>query len=218
MKGIFAVYKPKGPTSYDIIRQIKNITGVERVGHAGTLDPLAAGILVVGVGREATKKLGEIVAKEKEYIAKIKLGVASSTDDEEGKKTIYNIRKKPVLLLIKKATQQFIGKIKQTPPAYSALKFEGRAAYKYARAGKKIKLEPRLVEIKEIEILNYKWPFLELRVVTGPGVYIRALARDLGEDLNVGGYLAELERIRVGQFNKSNAVDIKELNQGEKIR
>ena len=118
MKGIFAVYKPKGPTSYDIIRQIKNITGVERVGHAGTLDPLAAGILVVGVGREATKKLGEIVAKEKEYIAKIKLGVASSTDDEEGKKTIYNIRKKPVLLLIKKATQQFIGKIKQTPPAY----------------------------------------------------------------------------------------------------
>ena len=211
MKGIFAVYKPKGPTSNDILQKLRRITGVKKIGHAGTLDPLASGVLVVGVGREATKRLGEVVKKEKEYIARIKLGETSTTDDEEGEKTKVKVPKIPNLEEIQKAIANFKGEILQTPPIYSAVKIKGQEAYKLARKGQKPKLEPRKVLIKEIEILGYKWPYLKLRVVTGPGVYIRSLARDLGRELKTGGYLADLERTRVGDFTKEEAVDISPL-------
>ena len=203
MKGIFAVYKPKGPTSHDIINKLRRETGVKKIGHAGTLDPLASGVLVVGVGREATKQLGAIVKKEKEYLAKIRLGMTSTTDDEEGVKTeIKIVGKIPTLGEIKKAVAKFQGEILQTPPVYSAVKVKGQEAYKLARKGQTPELKPRKALIKEIEILKYQWPFLEIRVVTGPGVYIRALAQDIGQELKVGGYLAELERTRVGDFTK----------------
>lgn len=218
MKNIFAVYKSKGPTSYDVIRQIKKITGEQRVGHAGTLDPLAAGVLVIGVGREATKKLGETVKKEKEYLAKIKLGATSATDDEEGEKKIIDVKKAPAAVEIKMAVENFIGEIQQTPPAYSAIKIKGRAAYKYARQGESPKLKSRQVEIKNIEILKYDWPFLELRVATGPGVYIRVLARDIGEKLKVGGYLVELERTRVGDLTKEDCLTVPEIEKTIKMR
>jgi tRNA pseudouridine55 synthase len=210
-KNIFAIYKEKGPTSHDIINRVRRITGERRVGHAGTLDPLASGVLVVAVGREWTKKLGEIVVKEKEYIADIKLGEESATDDEEGEKFSLLVNKFISLQEIKKAADKFIGKIKQTPPVYSAIKINGKPAHRLVRAGKDVKLEPREVEIKSIEILKYEWPFLKLRVVTGPGVYIRALARDIGRELGVGGYLYELERTRVGEYDKNNALTIEEL-------
>ncbi|OGY46164.1 MAG: tRNA pseudouridine(55) synthase TruB [Candidatus Buchananbacteria bacterium RIFCSPHIGHO2_02_FULL_38_8] len=210
MKNIFPVYKPKGPTSNDIVVKIKKITGIKKVGHAGTLDPLASGVLVIGVGREATKKLDSIVEKEKEYIAKIKLGETSSTDDEEGEKSIkqkINKTKKQ----IERVTSQFVGSIKQVPPKFSAIKVSGQEAYKLARQGKALKLGPRDVEIKEIEIINYQWPYLALRVVTGPGVYIRSLARDIGEKLKTGGYLVDLERTRVGDFTKEKSMTIDEF-------
>ncbi len=203
---IFAVWKPKGPTSHDIINEIRKITGVKKVGHAGTLDPLAKGVLVVAVGREATKNLHEIVSAEKEYIALIRLGVNSSTDDEEGVKEKITVFKKPLRKEIQAAIKKFIGKTKQTPPIYSALKIRGQAAYKYARAGKEIILKPRPVEIKDIKILKYKWPYLKIKVITGPGVYIRALARDIGCELKTGGYLAGLERTRVGHFLRKDAL------------
>lgn len=210
MKGIFAVYKPKGPTSHDIIDKLRKKTGVKKIGHAGTLDPLASGVLVVGVGREATKQLGNIVKKEKEYLAKIRLGMTSTTDDEEGEKVVVVALSNAKRLLkvpeVEKAVLKFRGEILQTPPIYSAVKVKGKEAYKLARKGQTPKLKPRKVLIKEIEILNYKWPYLKLRVVTGPGVYIRALARDIGKTLKTGGYLAELERTRVGDFTKENAV------------
>ena len=210
MKGIFAVYKPKGPTSHDIIDKLRKKTGVKKIGHAGTLDPLASGVLVVGVGREATKQLGNIVKKEKEYLAKIRLGMTSTTDDEEGEKVVVvalsNAKRLLKVLEVEKAVLKFRGEILQTPPIYSAVKVKGKEAYKLARKGQTPKLKPRKVLIKEIEILNYKWPYLKLRVVTGPGVYIRALARDIGKTLKTGGYLAELERTRVGDFTKENAV------------
>ncbi|OGY63230.1 MAG: tRNA pseudouridine(55) synthase TruB [Candidatus Harrisonbacteria bacterium RIFCSPLOWO2_02_FULL_41_11] len=208
--GIFAVYKPKGPTSHDMVEKIRKLTGEKRVGHAGTLDPLASGVLVIGVGREATKKLSEAVKKEKEYIAEIKLGVESATDDEEGEKyqIIINqfesadrIKKSD----IEKAIQKFVGKIEQVPPVYSAVKIRGKEAYKRVRRGEKVALKSRAVEIKEIELLEYKWPNLKIRVVTGPGVYIRALARDIGKILEVGAYLSDLERTRVGEFTKSES-------------
>ena len=200
-QGIFAIYKPKGPTSHDIIDKLRRETGVKKIGHAGTLDPLASGVLVVGVGRKATKQLGAIVKKEKEYSAKIRLGMTSPTDDAEGIKTeIKIVGKIPTFGEIKKALAKFEGEILQTPPIYSAVKVKGKKAYKLARKGQTPKLKPRKALIKEIEILKYEWPYLELRVVTGPGVYIRALARDIGKYLKTGGYLAGLERTRVGSF------------------
>ena len=207
-KGIFAVYKPKGPTSHDIINKLRRETGVKKIGHAGTLDPLASGILVVGIGREATKQLGNIVKKEKEYLAKIRLGMTSTTADEEGVKTeIKIVGKIPTLGEIKKAVAKFKGEILQTPPIYSAIKIKGKAAYKLARQGQTPELTPRKALVKEIEILNYEWPYLKIRAVTGPGVYIRALARDIGKALKTGGYLAELERTRVGEFTKEDAIN-----------
>lgn len=210
MTQIIAIYKPKGPTSNDIVQKIKKITG-QKVGHAGTLDPLASGVLVIGIGRESTKKLGEIVKKEKEYIANVKLGETSGTDDEEGIKKVYKNYIIPSIQKIGEVVKEFVGKIKQVPPIFSAVKVGGKEAYKYARQGKEVKMKPRIVEIKLIEILDYNWPILKLKVITGQGVYIRSLARDIGEKLKTGGYLADLERTRVGQFTKDQAVKTEDI-------
>lgn len=203
---IFAVYKPKGISSNALLEQMRHATGIKKIGHAGTLDPLASGVLVVGIGREATKKLGEFVKKEKEYIAKIRLGRESTTDDEEGVKTEHVVSLPPKKDVIEQIIKKCIGEIMQKPPAYSAVKIKGKEAYKLARKGIGVSLPPRKVEIKEIEILDYEWPYLSIRVVTGSGVYIRSLARDIGNELGTGGYLAELERTRVGDFTKENAI------------
>lgn len=207
LHGIVAVYKPKGPTSHDIVNAVRRITGEKRVGHAGTLDPLASGILVVGIGREATKKLTLVVNKEKEYVVTIKLGVTSTTGDEKGDKTSI----KGLVVSIKEIQNvltKYIGVISQVPPAYSAVKVDGKEAYKYARKGQEVELKPRNVLIKEIEVMAYSWPLLRLRVVTGPGVYIRALARDIGKSLGTGAYVSSLERTRVGEYTKETAVSI----------
>lgn len=208
---IFPVWKPKGPTSHDVIQKIRKLTGVQKVGHAGTLDPLASGVLVVGVGREATKKLKDAVAAEKEYVATVRLGMTSTTDDEEGEKKKIPAAARPSRDEVQEAIKKFIGRISQVPPAFSAIKVKGKAAYTLARQGKEVRLAPRLVEIKSIKILAYRWPYLTIRVRTGPGVYIRALARDIGKKLNTGGYLAELERTRVGQFTKKDAIPFARL-------
>jgi len=205
--GLMAIYKPAGPTSHDIVDMVRRATGVRKVGHAGTLDPLARGVLVVAIGRQATKQISEIVAKEKEYIAKVKLGVTSTTDDEEGEKEVREVSEVS-RVVIEKVVEKFIGEIEQLPPIYSAVKIAGQEAYKRARRGEEVKMKLRQVEIKEIEILDYKWPYLELRVVTGPGVYIRSLARDIGEKLDMGGYLADLERTRVGDYTKEKAIHL----------
>jgi tRNA pseudouridine55 synthase len=215
---IFAVYKPKGPTSHDVVDMIRKATGERRVGHAGTLDPLASGVLVIGVGREATRKLKEVVAAEKEYRATVRFGMTSTTDDEEGEKKEIRTIDIPSQEQIDKTLKKFVGKISQIPPPYSAIKINGKSAYKSARRGEVVALEPREVEIKKIDILEYVWPVLKLRVVTGPGVYIRALARDLGNVLSVGGYLANLERTRVGQFTKNIAVSISDISSSKLIR
>jgi tRNA pseudouridine55 synthase len=203
--GIFGVYKPKGPTSFDVVARIRRITGIKKVGHAGTLDPLAEGVLVVAIGA-ATKKLQEVVAKEKEYEAIIRLGVTSTTDDEEGEKHELPIPNIPISNKIQKVLEKFVGTISQVPPAYSAVKIKGKAAYTYARRGKEIEIKAREVLVKEIILRRYKWPFLELSITTGPGVYIRALARDIGQELGVGGYMTALKRTRVGEFMAEKAV------------
>lgn len=204
-EGIFAIYKPKGITSNDAVQIVKRRSGGKKTGHAGTLDPLAKGVLVVGVGREATKKLGEIVKKEKEYLAVVKFGETSSTDDAEGEKNKIQINNTPRITDIEKVIKKFQGRITQIPPVFSAIKIKGREAYKLARKGKEVEMKPREIEIKNIDIIDYKWPYFKLKVITGPGAYIRALARDIGDELGVGGYLTDLERTRVGQFTKGNA-------------
>ncbi len=208
MEKIFAVWKPKGPTSHDIVNEVRRVTGERRVGHAGTLDPLAEGVLVVAVGREATKKLASVVKKEKEYIAAIEFGKTSDTDDAAGNIKEVGLPKEVPLPKIESILKKFTGEILQTPPAYSAVKVAGRPAHRRVRGGERVELKPRKVVVREIEVLKYDWPRLTIRVVTGPGVYIRALARDLGRALGTGGYLKELTRTRVGQFTKEKAVFI----------
>ena len=205
-KGIFAVYKPKGVSSYALINQIKKQTGQEKVGHAGTLDPLASGVLVVAVGREFTRNLKKIVEAEKEYLAEIKLGAVSQTDDAEGPIVQSAFTNQPTLIEIKTTLKKFSGQIWQTQPRYSAIKLGGKRAYDLARQGKKFNLGQRQVEIKSLELLSYQWPDLKIKITTGPGFYVRALARDLGEELKNGGYLYGLERIRVGQFGQDQAL------------
>ncbi|MDO8669356.1 MAG: tRNA pseudouridine(55) synthase TruB [Candidatus Buchananbacteria bacterium] len=208
---IFTISKPKRISSFGIINKIKKSTGEPSVGHAGTLDPLAEGVLVVGLGREATKKLSQIVEKEKEYIAGIKLGLSSSTDDSEGRKNkTPNVR--PITLKeINSVVKNFIGTISQVPPAYSAIRLGGERAYKLARSGRPVELKSRPVEIKSLKILKYKWPDLKIKVVTGPGVYIRSLARDIGTSLSTGAYMSSLKRTRVGNFKINQAISLEAL-------
>ncbi len=210
MIDLVAINKPKGPTSFRIVAQVRRITGIKKVGHAGTLDPLASGVLVVAVGREATKKIAETVAKEKEYVADIRLGQVSSTDDEEGEKTLISERR-PEESEIMQVINKFVGEIQQVPPQFSAIKIAGQPAYKSARKGEELKLAARSVIIKEIELLSYNYPDLKIRVVTGPGVYIRSLARDIGAVLKTGAYMSDLIRTRVGDFRIENAVTIEEF-------
>lgn len=207
---IFAIYKPKGPSSNAVLNRLRHAAHTKKIGHAGTLDPLAEGVLVVGIGRDATKHMPEEVAKEKEYVTTVLLGVTSATDDEEGEKTERLVAVQPTWEDVERACAKFTGIISQKPPVYSAIKVQGKEAYKYARAGQQVDLKLRTVIIKELEILEYAWPFLKLRAVTGPGAYIRSLARDIGEELGVGGYMADLIRTRVGQWNIERTVSLDE--------
>ncbi len=205
-EGIIAVWKPAGISSHDVINRVRYASGIRTVGHAGTLDPLARGVLVIGVGRTATRQLAAHVQKEKEYVTVVRLGVTSSTDDEEGEKTPHEVITIPSREAVDAAVQKFVGEIMQVPPIYSALKIKGKPAYAYAREGKDVVMQARPVVIKEIEVLSYDYPAIRVRAVTGAGVYIRSLARDIGVALGTGAYMVDLERTRVGEYTKSQCI------------
>ena len=208
------INKPKGPTSFDVVAKVRKVTGVKKVGHAGTLDPLASGVLVVAVGREYTRQISTVVEKEKEYLATVTLGVTSTTDDEEGEKRISNVEFLiPNEKTLNDSLNTFKGKIEQIPPIYSAVKVKGKEAYKYARRGQEVKMKSREVEIKNIEILSYDFPTLVLRVITGKGVYIRSLVRDIGEKLGTGAYMSDLVRERVGEFKIEDSIKVSDLEE-----
>jgi len=207
---IHIFWKPKGISSNGFLKQIRKMTGIRKVGHAGTLDPLAEGILVVGIGK-GTKLLTDITGAEKEYLAVARLGVTSETDDEEGIKTETEISAIPARADILRVLSSFQNETEQIPPGYSAIKIKGKEAYKLARAGDSFTMKSRPAQIKEIELISYEWPLVSFRIVTGSGVYIRAVARDLGAKLNVGGYLASLQRTRVGAWTKSDITHLKEV-------
>lgn len=208
---MLVVYKDEGMTSHDVIDIVRRCTGQRRVGHGGTLDLCAKGVLVIGVGRAATRTLASVVAKEKEYIVRIKLGWRSTTEDREGDKTQVPVSRIPSEDEIRQAMKSFEGSIHQHPPVFSAVKVRGRIAYKAARARKPLELAVRQVEARQIELLAYTWPYVSLRLVTSPGFYVRSLARDLGEQLGTGGYVDELERTRVGAFTKDQALRLADL-------
>jgi len=216
------INKPAGITSHDVVDKVREITGEKRVGHAGTLDPFATGVLVIGVGKESTKKLGEIAKNsEKEYIAVMEFGKTSSTGDPEGIIENFSGRRSslrtcdvPKLRVIERVLEGFKGKIKQRPPKFSAIKIKGEPAYKKARRGEEFEIPEREVEIKEIEVLEWNTPSrLKIRVVCGSGTYIRSLARDIGEKLGVGAYLTELTRTRVGDYKIENSKTLEELEE-----
>jgi len=211
-EGIFAIYKDEGISSHDVVNVVRKCTGENRVGHAGTLDPYARGVLVIGVGRAATRELGEVVKKDKEYLVRVKLGWRSTTDDREGRIEQASVSEIPSEDQIRRVLKSFEGAISQRPPAFSAVKVRGKAAYKLARARKSVSLPPRHVEAKEVELVRYAWPHVDLRLVTSSGFYVRSLARDLGERLGTGGYMEELERTRVGEYTKEQAVRLTVLS------
>ncbi len=209
MEGFLLIDKPAGLTSHDVVNRIRRLTGEQRVGHAGTLDPFATGLLIVGVGRGATKLLGELTTGTmKSYEALLRLGATSETGDPEGPIVEHEetvpLRKVDLLPVIR----QFQGKQEQTPPALSAIKVGGVPAYRRVRRGEKLQLEPRVVEIHALSVLKYTWPELRLAMSCSAGTYIRVLAGDIGEALGSGAYLSELRRTAIGTWSVRQAIKL----------
>lgn len=213
--GFILINKPSGPTSHDIIDELRKITGIRKIGHAGTLDPFASGLLIVAVGREATRKISKFVKLDKTYIAKLHLGAISDTYDRTGKISSVGTEhcSVPTLKKIKIALKKFIGKQEQIPPMYSAKKIGGKKLYELARKGQDIERPPSTIYIEQIELLKYEYPILEIEVRASSGTYIRTLAHDIGQTLKCGAYLEELERTEIGNYKLKDAVNLKNLNQ-----
>lgn len=204
---ILIINKPSGVTSHDVVALVRKQRDIKKVGHAGTLDPLAEGVLIVLMGT-STKKQGEFLKLDKEYLATIHLGAVSSTDDTEGQIISKKLENIPSIVDIQQVVRSFVGEIKQLPPVFSAVKIKGQKAYQIARKGKIPELKPKKIIIYDIKILKYEWPALELRLVCSSGTYIRSIARDIGANLKTGGYLASLVRTRVGPYKIEDAIKL----------
>ena len=215
MPNFILIDKPAGITSHDVVDRLRKITGEQRIGHAGTLDPFATGLLILGIGRAATRELGHFLKLDKEYIATLHFGAESDTYDRTGKITTIGYRESngfPISLSkIKKILQNFTGEIEQTPPMYSAKKINGKKMYELARAGKEIPRKPTKIKIYSIELLEYDFPLNKICVHCSSGTYIRSLAHDLGRALGTGAYLEELRRTKIGKYDVKDAHKLEEL-------
>lgn len=212
MLGALNIDKPEGITSHDAVNQIRKLTGERRVGHGGTLDPFATGVLIVAIGK-ATRLLEYMRDLQKTYRTAFVLGATSDTDDTDGEITKTEITKTKQITKteITNHLKQFIGEIEQIPPAYSAVKIQGQKLYEIARAGKSAAAKPRRVTVYDIKFVRYEYPELELEITCGSGTYIRAIARDLGKNLGIGGYAKELRRTQIGAFSAENSVPLDKL-------
>ncbi len=205
---IIPVNKPPGITSFDVIRRIRRATGLKKVGHAGTLDPFAEGVLLVGIGRSATRQLGRFLMGDKEYLAKVVFGIVTDTYDPTGRieeRIEYTI---PDREIISSILHRMEGDIMQLPPPFSALKVDGVRMYKRARKGVEVVREPRRVTLKELELIRMNQDGFEMRVVCSHGTYIRSLAYDIGREIGCGAHLGRLIRTRVGEYELDQAVDL----------
>jgi len=204
------VDKPVGLTSHQVVEKIRRITGEKRVGHSGTLDPLASGLLIVALGRESTRRLEYFLKLDKVYEAEIFLGEERATDDSAGEILKIN-KRKPTLREIEKTLRSFQGENQQIPPSYSAIKIKGKKAYDLARKGIKLELKPRKVFFYSLKLISYDYPLVKLVCRVSAGTYIRALARDLGHLLGTGAYLKSLKRLSIGDFSLDMAVPLDKL-------
>lgn len=204
---VILVDKPLRWTSFDVVKKIRGLTRISKVGHAGTLDPLATGLLIVCTGK-FTKKINEYVAAEKEYTGSFTLGATTPTYDLESEPVFQSSLENITPEMIYEATFKFLGEIMQVPPIFSAIKKEGTAAYVLARRGQEIKMEPRPITIKEFEITSINLPKVEFRVVCTTGTYIRSLAFDFGNELGCGAHLSSLIRTRIGTFKLDNTMSL----------
>ncbi len=211
MFGILNINKPAGWTSRDAVNRVQGLVRPAKVGHAGTLDPLATGVLVVCVG-PATRLIEYVQRMPKNYVATFQLGVTSPSDDTELETTSLVSAAVPTIAEIGAALPHFIGDIEQRPPKYSAVKVRGRRAYDLARKGNDVELAARTVAIHSIDILRYEYPELVLDISCGSGTYIRSLGRDLAESLDTGAVMSALERTAIGDFGLTQALPVDNLS------
>ncbi len=211
MQYVLLLNKPKGWTSFDVVNFVRRRMATERgvkplkvkVGHAGTLDPLATGLLLLAHD-EGTKQIMSLMKQDKTYEVTMRLGITSATQDEEGEKTAVSDRV-PTEQEVATALLHFVGDSMQIPPAFSALKVDGRRAYDLARSGKPVELQPRAIHIEYIDQVRYEYPFVYFRAHVGSGTYIRSLVRDIGERLGTGAYMSDLCRTSIGDYSLADA-------------
>ncbi len=212
---ILYIDKPLHWSSFDAVKRLRGAMqrrlGIKKmkVGHAGTLDPLATGVMIICTGR-ATKRIDELQAHTKEYIATVALGATTPSFDLETEIDATYPTEHITKDLVEQALKQFIGRIEQVPPTYSACKIDGKRAYKFARKGQEVELKPKILVIEEIELLEYSQQSITIRVVCSKGTYIRALARDIGQTLNSGGHLTALRRTRVGNISVNDCLSVEQ--------
>jgi len=217
--GILLINKEVGITSYDVIRRLKKILPKgQKIGHAGTLDPFASGLLILLLGKY-TKRMNDILQMEKEYLVKAEFGYSTDTQDITGeiveRKGIGNpLEEKTIKEIIKK---NFIGKILQIPPQFSAKKVHGRKAYEYARKHQEITLAPKEIFVKSFKLEEYDWPYVTCRIVCSSGTYIRTLINDLGKESRYLATAIELKRVRIGKFILNDAIHSEDLVEGVKL-
>lgn len=212
MQGILLVDKPNGWTSFDVVNYVRKIVAEHevkkpknvRVGHTGTLDPFATGLLILLIGKEYTRRAGEFSKLDKTYEVTMRLGEASSTGDPEGEiKTVSSTA--PTLETLQGALEQFRGQIEQVPPAFSAVKINGQRAYKLARAGKEVVIEPRKVTVHRLELVEYNYPEAKLVAKVSSGAYIRTLVENIGQAIGSAAYAKNLRRTQIGKFTLKEA-------------
>ncbi len=210
--GILNVNKPAGMTSFAVVSLVRRLTGIQRAGHAGTLDPIADGVLPICLG-QATRVVEYLVSAPKSYYATIRLGAATDTYDSEGAVTATGDPSAVTAADVEASLQQFVGEIEQVPPMYSALKFEGQPLYRYARAGKEAPRRARTVSVYSIALHRFTSPLAEVELEVGRGAYVRAIAHDLGERLGCHAHLERLTRLRSGPFQLPDAIELDTLQE-----
>ncbi|MCH2203097.1 MAG: tRNA pseudouridine(55) synthase TruB [Fuerstiella sp.] len=209
--GVLNLYKPPGVTSRDVVNIVQRLVQPNKAGHAGTLDPMATGVLLVCVG-QATRLVSILQQAPKTYRAEFRFGQRSDTDDSTGEIENIVCSEDVSQQQVEAALRDFIGVIEQMPPAYSAVKIDGQRAYALARKGQEVTLQPRPVRIDSIDVLKFHWPDITLDIQCGSGTYIRSIARDLGNRLGCGGLMTALERTRIGKFRHEHSVNVDTLN------
>lgn len=208
---VLLINKPLGWTSFDVVNKLRKKIGIKKIGHAGTLDPLATGLLIICTGK-FTKRIDEFQAQEKEYTGHLVIGQTTPSHDLETEVSKRVDISGIDAARIKQAAARLTGTLEQVPPVHSAIKVNGKRAYAFARKGRNVELKPREVTVSAFEITKIDLPLVEFRIVCSKGTYIRSLVRDFGTDLGVGAYLATLCRTRIGEFSLTQALSLEEIN------